>query len=169
MPVSTDQSNSMQAGPQDDSGPLPIYLDGVLAVRWNALDLDGNPIRQGVYHVVVDLHGSNGDVVTLAQNVVMISRSTTGPLKLVAAPNHAKPGEGVLVSLLAYGQPITATDAVYAYTLIGNRVGRVTLIQGRGCWDTSGLYPGMYLLAWEGKDPANGTKIHKIVKVILQK
>jgi hypothetical protein len=169
MPVSPDNSNSLQAGPQDVSGSLPIYLNDVLAVSWNGCDLNGSPVPQGVYHVVVELHDSHADVVTLAQNVVMMRSSTTGSLKLVAAPNHPRSGDSVNVSLLANGQPINASDTVQVFTLAGNRVGRVFLIQGHGHWETNGLYPGLYLLAWEGNDPANGSKVHKVVKVILQK
>jgi hypothetical protein len=168
LPVETNVSNSMQAGPQDVSGQLPIYINAMLAVCWNGLDPSGNPVRQGVYHVVIDLHGSNGDVVTLAQNVVMMSPAPNGPLNLVAAPNVVTVGDIVNITLFEDGQPVSAFETAQIYTLVGNLVTRVPLVQGRGSWNTSGVAPGLYLMAWQGTEH-NGSQTQKVIKVILQR
>ncbi len=168
LPINLEDTVSMQVGPQDASGYLPVLLNGQLAARWDGRDRSGEMVRQGAYHVVTELHGTGDTVVTLAQNVTMVLPDATRQYDLVARPNRVTAGGVVDITLFNQGAPVSRRENVQIFTLAGKNVAQVALENGRGVWSTVGIAPGLYLVAWEGKYP-NGSRIRRLVKVLVQR
>jgi hypothetical protein len=152
-------------------GAITIYLNNQPIAVWNGLDTKGQLVPNGFYHFSIIETTSGGNNIFLARDAFIDDDTGTG-LLLSARPNLAHLGDTVTIFASFSGNPPDSTGKIKIYDLAGELLKTLSLVNGMTNWDLKNqsgnkVGTGLYLVVFDGNDPATGNPIRKAVKIMF--
>jgi len=151
---------------------IDLILNGRVVGRWNTRDLVGSPVPNGIYQALMEVKDSRGDPHILTARISLVRPGTDDRLVLEVRPSLITGEEDTCVLRATLdGSPVQGWR-VKIYNVAGEQVRGLAVTDGQAVWDlrTGGgrsVSTGIYLLVAEGTDPASGTQLHGIRKILV--
>jgi len=152
-------------------GEVQIALGESSMTSWDVRGEDGRILPSGVYHVVVRYRSSEGEDVTLSQNITVVGNDPSDALAFSCSPNPARiPGEMQFVVSVS-GQAPPSPTRIRIYSISSELVRVLAVENGRANWDLmtpSGrpVASGVYIAVLEATN-SNGEILKGMLKTMV--
>ena len=153
-------------------GTITIYLNNQIVAVWNGLDTHGQLVPNGFYHFKIIQNTPEGNTVVLERDAYIAAETGAGGLQMSARPNIAHPGDTVTILASFSGVSPDSQCKIKIYDMAGELLETLNLSNGTATWDLRNaqdqeLGTGLYLVAFDGKDPVWGNPVRKAVKFLF--
>jgi hypothetical protein len=151
---------------------VEILVNGQIVGIWDVRNDQGDPVPNGVYHVVLKMPDAEGIIRTFVGRIDLLLPGPSGALAFAILPNTITAGAAEAAILVTHDGWRVSGWSVKVYDVAGELVRILTVENGRSAWDArspSGrlVASGVYILLLEGSDRKSGQPVRALRKILV--
>ncbi len=152
-------------------GSVTLTVNGQAVAVWNGLGPNGQTVPNGYYHFVLQETIAGGNPIILSRDAY-IGGISAEPVLFTAKPNLLRGGGMLQLSATSSGFALAVQAEAKVYSLSGELIRDLPLVKGSAVWDTRNQKgqesaSGLYLVVLDWKNPVNGARTKRSLKVLI--